>query len=232
MPLGTQGAAVRFFRDGDGPLVGPAAVGGRADSGSKGLREQFEADGLTGQSEGESLDALALVSQHPADVGTETFNRPRDLSILKQVEAELADVERAAQAPRRGLVRDLRGLRDTDRRRPPRSAARGSPLPGGPGGGRARGTPPPGLTHEPGERIWPGCGCSLRRVRRRAPPATGSTGRPSTRCWARRANGTRDDFAAVLGTAAVWVNGEPADRTTPVGERDEVAVLPPVSGGG
>ena len=38
-------------------------------------------------------------------------------------------------------------------------------------------------------------------------------------------------FAAVLGTSAVWVNGEPADDATPVGERDEVAVLPPVSGG-
>ena len=38
-------------------------------------------------------------------------------------------------------------------------------------------------------------------------------------------------FADVLSTARIWVNGEPADATTAVGETDEVAVLPPVSGG-
>jgi len=42
-----------------------------------------------------------------------------------------------------------------------------------------------------------------------------------------------DDFAAVLDTARVWVNGdEPADGpATTLREHDEVAVLPPVSGG-
>ncbi len=39
------------------------------------------------------------------------------------------------------------------------------------------------------------------------------------------------DFARGLATANVWVNGEPADADTPVAEGDEVAVLPPVSGG-
>lgn len=38
-------------------------------------------------------------------------------------------------------------------------------------------------------------------------------------------------FAAVLQTCRVWVNGEPATGTDPVGAADEVAVLPPVSGG-
>lgn len=38
-------------------------------------------------------------------------------------------------------------------------------------------------------------------------------------------------FEAVLGTAKVWVNGEPAARDDTVGDEDEVAVLPPVSGG-
>lgn len=39
------------------------------------------------------------------------------------------------------------------------------------------------------------------------------------------------DFAGVLATAAVWVNGEVVDPDHPVGDDDEVAVLPPVSGG-
>ena len=38
-------------------------------------------------------------------------------------------------------------------------------------------------------------------------------------------------LAAVLPTAAVWVDGEPAERGDPVAEEAEVAILPPVSGG-
>ena len=40
-----------------------------------------------------------------------------------------------------------------------------------------------------------------------------------------------EGFAAVLARSRVWVNGDPADRTDAVGPDDEVAVLPPVSGG-
>jgi molybdopterin synthase sulfur carrier subunit len=40
-----------------------------------------------------------------------------------------------------------------------------------------------------------------------------------------------DDFAAVLETCRVWLNGEAVDPSAPVGDDDEVAVLPPVSGG-
>ena len=39
------------------------------------------------------------------------------------------------------------------------------------------------------------------------------------------------DFAKVLGTCRVWLNGEEAIGTAVVGDADEVAVLPPVSGG-
>jgi len=39
------------------------------------------------------------------------------------------------------------------------------------------------------------------------------------------------DFVAGLGAARVWVNGEPAATDAPVGEDDEVALIPPVSGG-
>jgi len=38
-------------------------------------------------------------------------------------------------------------------------------------------------------------------------------------------------FASVLATAAVWRNGEPSRPADSVGDDDEVAVLPPVSGG-
>lgn len=40
-----------------------------------------------------------------------------------------------------------------------------------------------------------------------------------------------DGFAAVLRTCRVWVNGEPAEADDAVTDADEVAVLPPVSGG-
>jgi sulfur-carrier protein len=40
-----------------------------------------------------------------------------------------------------------------------------------------------------------------------------------------------DDFAAVLDRSRVWVNGEPAAPDRRLFEGDEIAVLPPVSGG-
>ncbi len=39
------------------------------------------------------------------------------------------------------------------------------------------------------------------------------------------------DFAQVLPACRIWVNGEPADETDKVVTGDEVAILPPVSGG-
>ena len=39
------------------------------------------------------------------------------------------------------------------------------------------------------------------------------------------------DFEAVLGGSKVWLNGTPTDRSDAVKDGDEVAVLPPVSGG-
>jgi molybdopterin synthase sulfur carrier subunit len=41
-----------------------------------------------------------------------------------------------------------------------------------------------------------------------------------------------EGFAALLPTCRIWVNGEPAHGDDPVTPDDEVAVLPPVSGGG
>ena len=59
------------------------------------IRDGFTEDGLTSESEDESLSELSSLDQHQADVGTETFNRERDLSILERVEAELSEVEHA-----------------------------------------------------------------------------------------------------------------------------------------
>lgn len=39
------------------------------------------------------------------------------------------------------------------------------------------------------------------------------------------------DLERVLGTCAIWVNGAPAAPSLVLGAGDEVAVLPPVSGG-
>jgi molybdopterin synthase sulfur carrier subunit len=38
-------------------------------------------------------------------------------------------------------------------------------------------------------------------------------------------------FEDVLAGSRVWLNGEPTSDDAPVGGQDEVAVIPPVSGG-
>ena len=60
-----------------------------------GVRATFDDEHLTDQSENDSVGELSSYDQHQADMGTETFEREKDLSILEQVEAELGDVEHA-----------------------------------------------------------------------------------------------------------------------------------------
>jgi RNA polymerase-binding transcription factor DksA len=60
-----------------------------------GVRSSFDDEHLADQSESESTGELSSYDQHQADMGTETFEREKDLSILEQVEAELADVTHA-----------------------------------------------------------------------------------------------------------------------------------------
>jgi RNA polymerase-binding transcription factor DksA len=45
--------------------------------------------------EGDEVGELAHYDQHPADQGTETFEREKDLSILESLEVELAELEAA-----------------------------------------------------------------------------------------------------------------------------------------
>jgi RNA polymerase-binding transcription factor DksA len=59
------------------------------------LVREREAEGITRESEGEQLSELASHDQHQADLGTETFEREKDFSLLEQLEAELDELDRA-----------------------------------------------------------------------------------------------------------------------------------------
>jgi RNA polymerase-binding transcription factor DksA len=59
------------------------------------LLKAFAREEVETASEAESYSELSSYDQHPADMGSETFERTKDLSIIAQVEAELDDVERA-----------------------------------------------------------------------------------------------------------------------------------------
>lgn len=57
-----------------------------------GLRAELEREAIPTEDEAGELSA---VDQHPADVGTEMFERTKDLSIIGRIDGELEDVERA-----------------------------------------------------------------------------------------------------------------------------------------
>jgi RNA polymerase-binding transcription factor DksA len=65
------------------------------------IRER-EAEGITTETEGEQLSELASYDQHQADLGTETFEREKDFSLLEQLEAELEDLDRALRKVEEG----------------------------------------------------------------------------------------------------------------------------------
>ncbi|GIU90872.1 MAG: hypothetical protein KatS3mg010_1971 [Acidimicrobiia bacterium] len=79
------------------------------------VRRRLEAErerisGLIGGLRGEGLDSteadqvgeLAHYDQHPADQGSETFEREKDLSILERLENELAEIEAALERLEQG----------------------------------------------------------------------------------------------------------------------------------
>jgi len=40
-----------------------------------------------------------------------------------------------------------------------------------------------------------------------------------------------EEFARIVATSNIWLNGDPVGPDAPVRDEDEVAVIPPVSGG-
>ena len=68
-------------------------------------RERERVEGLIESLRGEGLDVgeaeqsgdLSHYDQHPADQGSELFEREKDLAILERLESELAEIEAALQ---------------------------------------------------------------------------------------------------------------------------------------
>lgn len=58
------------------------------------LATDLRAEGLD-ESEGDQLSELSAYDQHQAELGSETFEREKDISILESLETELADLEKA-----------------------------------------------------------------------------------------------------------------------------------------
>src|SRR5687767_13413380 len=54
-----------------------------------------ELDSIDDASQRDALGELSTMDQHPADMGTETFEVEKDLSIRESVEAQIDDVDRA-----------------------------------------------------------------------------------------------------------------------------------------
>jgi DnaK suppressor protein len=59
------------------------------------IRDGLSAEAGEAAGEREALSELSLADQHPADLGTEMFEREKDMSILDRIDAEIADVDRA-----------------------------------------------------------------------------------------------------------------------------------------
>jgi RNA polymerase-binding transcription factor DksA len=59
------------------------------------VKETFDDEHLDEETESEATSELSSIDQHQADLGTETFEREKDLSILEQIDGELVDGEHA-----------------------------------------------------------------------------------------------------------------------------------------
>jgi len=59
------------------------------------LVREREAEGIGPESETDSISELSSNDQHQGDIGTETFEREKDFSLLEQLEAEIGDLDAA-----------------------------------------------------------------------------------------------------------------------------------------
>lgn len=59
------------------------------------VRERENETGIGVDSETDSISELSSLDQHQGDIGTETFEREKDFSILEQLEAEIGDLDAA-----------------------------------------------------------------------------------------------------------------------------------------
>jgi len=76
--------------DGDQARERLAAEQGRVEGLIRSVRGDY-GDG----NENDETSELSNYDQHPADAGSETFEREKDLSILEQLEADLAEIQAA-----------------------------------------------------------------------------------------------------------------------------------------
>jgi RNA polymerase-binding transcription factor DksA len=61
----------------------------------EGLIREREVEGIGTESETENISELSSFDQHQGDLGTETFEREKDFSLLEQLEAEIGDLDAA-----------------------------------------------------------------------------------------------------------------------------------------
>lgn len=68
----------------------------------QGLVREREAEGIGTQSESDQISELSSLDQHQGDIGTETFEREKDFSLLEQLEAEIDDLDTALRKVEEG----------------------------------------------------------------------------------------------------------------------------------
>ncbi|HEV3365173.1 MAG TPA: TraR/DksA C4-type zinc finger protein [Acidimicrobiia bacterium] len=59
------------------------------------IRERETETGIGTETETSSISELSALDQHQGDIGTETFEREKDFSLLEQLEAEISDLDAA-----------------------------------------------------------------------------------------------------------------------------------------
>ena len=59
------------------------------------IRERETENGVGAESESDSISELSSLDQHQGDIGTETFEREKDFSLVEQLEAEIGDLDAA-----------------------------------------------------------------------------------------------------------------------------------------